>query len=189
MSTISQACIGEVAGHIHFNVSAGGNETLQMQVFNSCRNTSIGFASFAQLQPVINKTTPRITISPKNGTLAPSQNEFINITVFMPANAIVNSTWSGGAAVIEESNSTGASGASLQSGVAKILTATALPPVAQPLPILMIVVVALVILVVIIIIYYFVMMSKRRGEAKSAPAPVRKKGAPSATRKRTSKRK
>jgi hypothetical protein len=187
-SAVSQACIGEVAGRVHFDVNAGGTETLHMQVFNSCSNVSVDFSSFAQLQPLINQTTPVIQIFPKNGTLAPSQNKMINITIYMPSNAIFNTTWSGGAAVIENGNSTG-SGANLQSGVAKILTVTALPPVANPIPIVLLAGAALIIVAAGAAIYYFMKISNKEKAKKSAFATTAKKRLSPSGRKGSNSRK
>ncbi len=143
MSGISSACIGEVAGHMHFNVTLGGNQTLQMQVFNDCDNVTVTYDAFAQLQPNVNKTTPNITIKPKTGLIAPHQNLMLNITVLMPSNEMVNTSWSGGAAVIETANALNPGGAQLEGGVAKILSATAIAPIYKPLPIILLILVGI----------------------------------------------
>lgn len=176
-SGISQACIGEVASHVHFNVSVGSSETLQMQIFNSCRNQSVNFNAFAQLQPVINQTTPTITVSPKNGTLAPSENQFINITVSVPSNDTINTTWSGGAAAIESANATQVSGASLESGVAKILTVTATAPLKSTFPYALIAVIAAVMIIAVIIassLLHLHHKSKKSGAAAEGKAAGKK---------------
>ncbi|MDE1855500.1 MAG: hypothetical protein KGH57_04255 [Candidatus Micrarchaeota archaeon] len=134
-SGLSSACIGEVAGKISFNVSAGSNETLQMQVFNSCANQSIYYATRSQVNAVANVMSPTIIISPTKGVMLPRENIFINITVKVPYNATVGTAWRAGVAVEEASNTTALNGgATLSVGVVKLFTITALP--AKPLPLI-----------------------------------------------------
>ncbi len=148
-SGISSACIGEVAGHVHFNVSLGSRQTIQIQIFNSCNSTTINFTSVVTLDPLANAQTPNITVHPKHGTLLPDQGTPIYLTVSMPPNAIVNTTWSGGAAVFESINVPGPNGTVSQGGVGvqKILSATALPAQSHTINILYAIIAAAVILV------------------------------------------
>ncbi len=131
---IGSACIGEVAGKISFNVSAGTNETIPMQVFNSCQNQSMYFTTVSQVNPVANVISPSVIVHPKNGILLAKQNLFINITVHMPYNATPGTLWHAGVAVEESSNvSAPNGGATLSVGVVKVFNITALPPLPLPL--------------------------------------------------------
>ncbi|MDE1762278.1 MAG: hypothetical protein KGH78_03755 [Candidatus Micrarchaeota archaeon] len=169
----ANACIGEVAGKVSFNVSAGSSQTQQMQVFNSCLNESVYFTTFGQVKPKANATTPTITTSPQNGTLAPRENTYINITVYMPANAVAGTAWSGAAAVEEATGSPAAGGgASLSVGVVKLFSITALPQIFNPLPYA----IAGGIAIAIAIVggaYYFLKVAKRP-KAKQKPKKVDK---------------
>jgi hypothetical protein len=129
MSSLSSACIGLVAGKVQFNVTVGTSETLQMQIFNACRNQSIGYQSAARFSPVANQSTPRVTISPANGTIPPAGQVFLNITVYMPYNATPGTVWHGGAVATEVTNES-AYGATVQVGIVKefAVTAVAAPP-------------------------------------------------------------
>ncbi len=188
MASVAQACIGEVAGKIGFNVSAGSSETLQMQIFNSCANQTIQFATISQVNPVVNATSPTIVMSPKNGTLDPRVNTYINITVTMPANAVVGTVWSAGAAADEvvSNNTNGQGGAILNVGVIKLFNITALP--AKPIPLIDIIIGAAAVVAAGAAggsLYYFRVMKKgAKKPARAAKKAPRKR----ATRKRPAKR-
>jgi len=127
LSSVSSAQLGEFAGQIHFNVSAGESQTLHMTIFDSSTNASVRFEAFSQITAIPNMTSPTITLSPKSGVLQPRQNILINITVYMPLNAKPGTTWTAIVQVIQVANQTVSSGATIQSGVAKIITITAQP--------------------------------------------------------------
>ncbi|MCL5239182.1 MAG: hypothetical protein M1286_01765 [Candidatus Marsarchaeota archaeon] len=127
-SGISSACIGEVAGKVSFNISAGSSQTQQMEIFNSCSNLTIYFTTLTQVNSIPNMTTPNVVVSPSNGTLAPHQYLFLNITASMPANAIPGTVWKGATAAGQTANQTSASGANFNVGVVKLYDIMASPP-------------------------------------------------------------
>ncbi len=132
--SVSSACIGEVAGKINFNVSAGGNQTQQMQVFNNCDNQSIYYSTRSQVNPVANELSPGIVVTPSSGVMLPRENIFLNITVSVPYNDTPGTAWRAGVAVQQANNATAAGGgATLSVGVVKLFNITALPPLPLPL--------------------------------------------------------
>jgi hypothetical protein len=125
----SSACIGLVAGKVQFNVTVGSSETLPIYIHNACQNQSISYDAGVKLVPLVNQSTPRVTISPANGTLGPGAYASLNITVYMPYNATPGTVWHGGAVATEVTNES-AYGATVQVGVVKefAVTAVAAPP-------------------------------------------------------------
>ncbi len=180
MSYTASACIGLIAGKINFNVTAGTSETLPMQVFNACNNQTIYFNATARFGVITNVTTPKVTVSPADGTMGPSAPQFINITVSMPYNATPNTTWTGGVVVVEVSNLSAGGGASVQTGVIKRITA-----VAKAAPVNYLLYGAAGVAVIAIAgggAYYFKFLRKGK-------KPARKAQAKRAARKRTAGRK
>jgi hypothetical protein len=188
MSSLSSACIGLVAGRVQFNVTVGTSETLQMQIFNACRNQSIGYQSAARFSPVANQSTPRVTISPANGTIPPAGQAFLNITVYMPYNATPGTVWHGGAVAGEVVSSSGA-GATVTTGVVKQITAVA---VAAPVNYALYAVVAIAVAAGAAGAYYLRMAKRAAKPAKVAKRArkrvARKKPAGKKARRRTAKK-
>ena len=94
LSPLAKAQISTDAGELHFNVSAGYNETLQTSVSDSSPNITINFyivrPTFQQLS---GGAVPVMNVSPLNGTLRPLQSRTISMTVFMPSGTATNATW------------------------------------------------------------------------------------------------
>jgi len=103
------------------------SDTLQMTIFDNSANASISFSAYSQVKAIPNVTSPTITLSPQSGVLQPRQNTHINITVYMPLNAKPGTTWTAIIQAVQTANQTASSGATIQSGVAKVITITALP--------------------------------------------------------------
>jgi hypothetical protein len=187
LPALASACIGEFAGRVHFNVSAGENQTLPLIVFNNCDNITISFDSAWSLQPMPNQTSPTIVVSPRHGTILPRVNEPINITVYMPYNAVVGTTWSGAVAAIEASNETASGGVMLNSGVSKIITITSLPPLQKGLPLYVYAIVLLVALGGSG--FYFLRIRKGAKKGAATKRAAAKKAAKKGTAKKTAAKK
>lgn len=180
LSGLASACIGEIAGPVNFNISAGSSQTLQMGIFNSCLNQTVEYSAIYQLTAIANKTSPTVALYPTNGTLQPRQTQYINITVSVPYNATAGTIWKGAVAAAQVANQSAPSGggAVLNVGVVKLFTITAQPPKFNPLIYALVGGIAAGLIAAGGVYYYKV--------RKRAKKPVRKRAAP---RKRRAARK
>lgn len=123
----ASADLGMVAGPLNFNVSVGGYETLQFRAFNS-GNQPISFnvvpPSFTE---IANQSTPSVTISPANGTMAPHTELLFNVTVHVPGKDKPGDFWDNIIQVVEVSNVTNTNGATVLEGVGKEISVTSAP--------------------------------------------------------------
>lgn len=126
LSAVS-ADLGMVAGALSFNVSIGGHQTLQFKAFNS-GSTPIHFNVVPpNYAPIINQTTPKVVITPSNGTIAPNSQLIFNVTVYMPGNDKAGDIWDNIAQVVAVANQTSSSGATVLAGVGKEIVIVSAP--------------------------------------------------------------
>ncbi len=141
ISSLAYAQFGEVAGQLFTNVSVGSTNTVTFTLVNSGA-TPIRFEIVPPptfRSSTSNSVPPTVTASPMNGTMAPSTEFRINVTVYVPnaKNNTPGTQWIGviQAIVLSNSSSTlSGSGANIQEGVAKIITITAQAPQPSILP-------------------------------------------------------
>jgi hypothetical protein len=165
-SSVSSACIGLVAGKVHLNVSVGYSGTTSFYIINNCDRV-MNFTSAAKLYAQPNQTTPDIIVSPVFGSMVPHQEAQINVTVYMPSNAIVGTDWSGGAAASEVMNSSVEGAANIGLAVLKIITVSSIAaPVNYFVYELVIVVIIIIVALAIIAYYFFVVRKKNAKEQK-----------------------
>ncbi len=191
---MAYAQLGEVAGPLNFNVNTSGSQTMQLTVINS-GSTPIGFKVLQpSLQSIPNETTPTVTISPLNGTIAPYKQQLINVTVYISGSDKPGLHWSGFIQVIQQTNQTNPGGAVIQSGVAKMISINSTQPVGIPLEYLVIGVIAIA--VAGAAIYYQRSKAKaprasptiaRASASRSKAASVKGKGKKTAVKRKTRK--
>jgi hypothetical protein len=185
-SLVTYAQFGEIAGQLHTNVSVGSSNSVTFTLVND-GSTPIRFEiltppQFQSATP--NTVVPVVTASPMNGTIAPSSEFSINITVYVPAakNNTPGTRWTGIIQAVVVSNSSGliSSGANIQEGVAKIITITAQSPKPSILPY----VVAAAIAVAVVAGGAYLYMKRHR---KAPAARTARKQARAAARRRPGK--
>ena len=119
--SIAYAQLGEVAGPLNFNVNVSDNQTLVLTILNS-GNTTLPYTVVPpSITPIVNETNPTVAISPISGALPPFHQQAINITIYIPASDKPGIMWRGVVQVIQGSNATISGGATIQSGVAKLI--------------------------------------------------------------------
>jgi hypothetical protein len=160
-SGISSACIGLVAGKVQLNVSVGYSGTTYFDIINNC-DRIMNFTTAAKLYAQPNQTTPDIIISPRFGSMVPHQQAQINVTVYMPSNVMVGTSWSGGAAASEVMNSTVEGAANIGLAVLKIITVSSIAAPVNYFVYELIVVVIIILVAIAIALYYFLIVRKRR---------------------------
>lgn len=196
--SLSGAQIGEFAGHVRFNISIGSTETLPMTIFDA-GNQSINFqVQLPHLSLVRNATAPVVTVSPMNGTLRPGYSQVLNITVYLPyKNNTPGMAWSGIVSAFEVTSNSGG-GASVSTGVGKIITIVAYPSKTPNYgPIIEIIIIVAVIAAIAGSCVYILKRRKRgaarpaaakKAQAKAQPQRARK-GAAQPRRRTTTKKK
>lgn len=118
---------GESAGALVFNVSLGGQQSLNYTVYNE-GSTPIGFAIvFQGFNPIANTTMPTVIITPMNGTIAPHQSAKITAQVEMPSDQRdLKARWDGLIQAVEQQyNVSGQGGATIYAGLGKEIVITA----------------------------------------------------------------
>ncbi len=130
---IAHSQLGEVAGVLNFNTPIGSSSSLNLTIMNT---ESIPL-KYSVVLPVLNQipnsTTPIVTITPMNGTLAPHAQKELNVTVHLPYNKNKPGyAWQGLIQVIGASPSTPGE-VNIQAGVAKLITIVAAEPKQNPL--------------------------------------------------------
>lgn len=156
------AQLGEVAGKVHFNVTPGSANTLQMIVFNAGSGRISFVVVSPRFEPSENESPPTVTVFPRNGTLGPRQDIDLNITILAPRNATPGTNFSGVVEVIQVSANTTAGGAQVNPGVAKIITATIMQPPPGPSYYALLAIGAAALVVAAAVILF-----KRRGSTRS----------------------
>lgn len=185
--SIAHGQLGEVAGQVHFNVSIGGSQTLNMTVVNS-GSSSVGFtASLNSITKIANTTTPKVTVSPASGVLLPHQQENLQITVSMPYNSKdIGKGWEAIISVVEQSNSSSSSGGiTVQEGVAKIITISAKQPT---FPLLIIIIIVVIVAVVAGAAFYFIKIRGKKPSKKSSAKKQKSMSTKKTTRTKTTKK-
>lgn len=157
------ACIGLVAGKFNVNVSVGYSGVGYFYIVNNCEHP-MNFTTAAKIYATANEPTPDISISPAAGSMVAHQEQQINVTIDMPSNATVGSSWSGGAAASEVSNSSVPGAANIGVGVLKILTISA---IAAPVNYFQYEEVAIVILILVVLAIVLFYLSKRKKKANT----------------------
>ncbi len=153
------AQIGEVAGPLNFVVNVSGSETLQLTILNS-GNQSLPYQLIPPaFQNIPNETNPVITMYPLNGTLPPYSSLHINVTAYIPSNDKPGTYWRGGIQVMQKPHSgVSAGGATIFSGVAKIVYVTAAYP--KPWPLSYYAILAIIVLIIAALAYKFAIKNK-----------------------------
>ena len=187
-ATTLNADLGMVAGSLNFNVSVGGHQTLQFRAFNS-GDYPISFNVIPPTYTQIpNQTTPKVVISPINGSIAPHSQLAFNVTVYMPSNDKPGDFWDNIAQVVAIANSTNPSGATVLAGVGKEISITSAP--AKTDYALIYGGIAAVVVVVAGAAYYLMRMRKKVPAAKvKAAGKAKAAAARPSTRKKATKRK
>lgn len=173
LSTIlgmSLAQIGEVAGPVNFNVSAGSSQSLSVTIVNGGNNPLFFNATPLVTTVIVNETTPTVIVSPKNGTIGPHSQAVLNLTAFVPGGDKPGLEWNGQLSVVSNSLSTiTGSGAIIQEGALKIFTITSAQPKFNVLFAILIVV---IVAILIILFYYFY---KKRSKIRKGRNKLRAK--------------
>ncbi|MCL5423467.1 MAG: hypothetical protein M1385_00080 [Candidatus Marsarchaeota archaeon] len=161
------AQIGEVAGPVNFNVSAGSSQSLSVTIVNGGNNPLFFNATPIVTTLIANEITPTVTVFPKNGTIGPHSQAVLNLTTFVPGSDKPGLEWNGQLSVVSNSLSTiTGSGAIIQEGALKIFTITS----AQPkFNILFVILIIVIVVILIVVFYYFYKKraNKRKGAHKS----------------------
>jgi hypothetical protein len=130
LPAMAYAQFGEAAGPLVFNVTLGGQQTLNMTLINEGSQPASFQMVLPSLNTIPNTTAPTIAASPMNGTLAPGSQYNVRITVSLPsANNRPGLYWHGIIQVLfASSNATTTNGgsAAVQEGLAKAVQIQAL---------------------------------------------------------------
>ncbi len=186
---IAHSQLGEVAGVLNFNTPIGSSSSLNLTIMNT---ESIPL-KYSVVLPVLNQipnsTTPIVTITPMNGTLAPHAQKELNVTVHLPYNKNKPGyAWQGLIQVIGASPSTPGE-VNIQAGVAKLITIVAAEPKQNPL--LIPELVAGVVLAAALAYFLYLKLSDIFRSAKPAaihPARIKPNGSAAKTRMAGGKR-
>ena len=187
----ASADLGMVAGPLNFNVSVGGHETLQFRAFNSGSQPILFNVVPPTFTAIANQSTPSVTITPSNGTIAPHSELTFNVTVNVPGKDRQGDFWDNIIQVVELSNVTNTNGATVLEGVGKEISITSAPAKTDyPLIIGSIIAAALIICASAL---HLNRRRRRSPEARAAPAKgaaavSRPGGRTSQSRRRTRKR-
>ncbi len=168
--SVVYAQLGEQAGQPFINVSVGSSGTFNYSILNS-GSTPIAFkVILPTLNTIPHNSTPVVTVTPMNGTLAPNSQQKISISVYISGSDKPGLKWQGVLQVVEATPSqvsSGSMGAAIQAGVAKIVTITSAPPI--PLPFIDYVIIVVIAAVLIIAVYLLLARRARtRKVAKTA---------------------
>lgn len=125
---VASSQFGMMAGQPHLNVYIGGSNTTNITLMNT-GSMPISFNVILPVFPNLkNESVPNVTMSVTSGTIPPHQNMKIYITASLPKNGVkANDTWEGVIQFVQVANTTNPGGAVVASGLAKILTVTAIP--------------------------------------------------------------
>ena len=130
---IAHSQLGEVAGVLNFNTPIGSSSSLNLTIMNTESIPLKYSVVLPVLNQISNSTTPIVTITPMNGTLAPHAQKELNVTVHLPYNKNKPGyAWQGLIQVIGASPSTPGE-VNIQAGVAKLITIVAAEPKQNPL--------------------------------------------------------
>ncbi len=164
------AQIGEVAGPVNFNVSAGSSQSLSVTIVNGGSSSLFFNATPIVTTSIVNETTPTVIVSPKNGTIGPHSQVVLNLTAFVPGADKPGLEWNGQLSVVSNSLSTiTGSGAIIQEGALKIFTITSAQPKFNMLFVILIVIIAAILIVAF---YYFY---KKRTKIRKSASKLRAK--------------
>ncbi len=190
LAAVSSAQLGEQAGQPTLNVSVGGSAVFNYSVMNSGSST----INFTVILPVLNtiphNATPTVTITPMSGSLPPGGSKTISIRVSVPSGDKVGLKWQGVVQVVEvvpSVSSSGGLGATINAGIAKILTIYSTAP--KTSPILYYIIAIVVVAVIAVAAYYLLVIRRARAEAQRRKKTMKiiskaKKGAKAISRKR-----
>ncbi len=154
--------LGEQAGQPTLNVSLGSSTTFNYTILNS-GSTPINYSVILPtLNTIPNNATPAVTVSPMNGTLLPHSQQEMTIDVSMPSGDKTGLKWLGIVQVVEinaNKNSSAGIGATINAGIAKILTIYSVA--AKPLPFIVIAAIVVVIILVVVAVAYLLIRRKK----------------------------
>ncbi|MDE1865014.1 MAG: hypothetical protein KGH94_00015 [Candidatus Micrarchaeota archaeon] len=176
--TVVPAQLGEVAGQPHFNVSLGGTNTIYVTMINQAPYPLPIRVILPQLiSKDVNAITPTLKAYPMVANIPPNSELNINLTVYMPEGTNkAGYTWSGILQVVTEPNTTansGATGATIIEGVAKIVSITATAHVTTIYDYLA----PAAIVIAVVAIAAGILVARRKGMfAKKAPKAIATKG-------------
>lgn len=200
LAALPAAQLGEQAGQPSLNVPLGGTATFNYSILNAGASPINFTVILPTLNTIPHNTTPTVVVTPMNGSLAPYSKQTVTIKVSMPGNDRTNLTWQGVLQVVEQApqtvSSSGAS-ATINAGVAKILTIHSVAPSGLPLVYFLMLFGAVVVVVAVASYFLFVRKkkvaktaaAKRAAEARAMKVAVRRRpGRPRGARKAPARR-
>ncbi len=130
--SLAYAQLGEVAGQLTMNVSIGSSNSLPFTLVNG----GTAPIDFRIVLPTMSSSSsnavPAVVVRPMNGTIPPGSEMVLNVTVSLPSSQGIKpgTSWTGILQAVVAGNGSviEGSGASIQEGVAKIVTVTAMQP-------------------------------------------------------------
>jgi hypothetical protein len=168
---------GESAGALGFNVSLGGQESLNYTIFNQGA-VPIGFeVVFQGFNPIKNTTMPAVLITPMNGTIQPHQSATVMAHVEMPTDQNdLKARWDGLIEVVEQQyNTSGQAGATVYAGLGKEIVIIAHP--AAGISIVYIITMAAVAAAAAVAVSAYALRRRRPAKRAARRAPTRKAAA------------
>ena len=190
IAAVSSAQLGEQSGQPTLNVSVGGSAVFNYSVMNS----GSGTINFTVILPTLNtiphNATPTVTITPMSGSLPPGGSKTISIKAYVPSGDKVGLKWQGVVQVVEvvpSASSSGGLGATINAGIAKILTIYSTAPKSSPLLYYIIIIVAVA--AIAVAAYYLLVLRRAKIVAQRKKKTMKiiskaKKGAKDRGRKR-----
>jgi len=182
LTAVSAAQMGQFGGGLILNVTLGGSNSTTLTIFNS-GDAPLNYRIVSPvMSTIVNETTPTITISPMNGTLAPHTQLAIKVNASVSAKDKPGLAWQGLIQTIGVTNATANGGAQIQAGLGKVIFVYSVePPAPPPTPWGEIISIAAIVIALIAgVAYYFMVFKNRKPMAKAAE----KKGRPKSDKER-----